>query len=129
MTAIIPGKKPGSPSVCSKESVVELQSVRFAGTCELALWCRLLRDRGWTGPHIARELGRSEGYVNNLIRILERASIAVLLRWKAEQEPTSGLRHVCATDWMMQMCLLPHEQQDEELARRIARFASPVTNP
>ena len=39
-------------------------------TYDLAQWCKLLRDRGWTGPRIARHLARSEGYVNNLIRIL-----------------------------------------------------------
>ncbi len=95
-------------------------SVHFAGTCELALWCKLLRDRGWTGARIARVLGRSEGYVNNLIRILERASLAVLVRWKHEQEPGSTLEPVCATDWLMQVCVLPHDQQDLELARRTA---------
>lgn len=91
-----------------------------AGTCELALWCKLLRDRGWTGGRIARSLGRSEGYVNNLIRIVERASLTVLVRWKREQAPASGLTAVCATDWLAQVCLLPHEDQDAELARRIA---------
>ena len=92
----------------------------FGGTCELALWCRLLRDRGWTGPHIARTLGRSEGYVNNLIRILDRASLAIVVRWKHEQEPGSTLPPVCATDWLTQVCVLPHADQDRELARRIA---------
>ena len=100
---------------------MELQSIRFTGTCELALWCKLLRDRGWTGQQVARSLGRSEGYVNNLIRILERASLAILLRWKQEQEAASGLPPICATDWLMQVCVLPHEVQDVELARRIAR--------
>ena len=96
------------------------QSIRFTGTCELALWCKLLRDRGWTGPQVARSLGRSEGYVNNLIRILERASQAILMRWKQEQEPASGMPHICATDWLMQVCVLPHDEQDQALARRIA---------
>jgi len=97
----------------------------FRGTCELALWCKLLRDRGWTGLRIARTLGRSEGYVNNLIRILDRASISVLARWNREQDPAIE-PHVCATDWLMQVCLLPHEAQDAELARRIEqRIAQP----
>jgi hypothetical protein len=98
-------------------------AIHFAGTCELALWCKLLRDRGWTGPQIARSLCRSEGYVNNLIRILERSSLAVLMRWKLEQEPASGLPAVCATDWLMQVCVLPHDDQDRELASRAARLA------
>jgi hypothetical protein len=89
-------------------------------TYDLAQWCKLLRDRGWTGPRIARSLGRSEGYVNNLIRILDRASIAVLERWKHEQEPGAAPPLVCATDWLASVCVLPHDQQDAELARRIA---------
>jgi hypothetical protein len=94
--------------------------VETASTFDLAQWCKLLRDRGWTGPRIARSLGRSEGYINNLIRILERASLTVLVRWRDEQEPGSALLHVCATDWLVQVCLLEHDRQDEELARRIA---------
>ena len=90
----------------------------FDGTCDLAVWCKLLRDKGWSGPRIAREAAKSEGYVNNLIRVVERASAAVLLRWKREQG--GGLEHVCATDWLVQVCLLPHDIQDLELARRIA---------
>src|SRR5436190_1607060 len=90
----------------------------FAGTCDLAIWCKLLHDKGWSGPRIARELAKSEGYVNNLIRVVERASPAVLLRWKQEQG--EGLEQVCATDWLIHICLLPHELQDAELARRIA---------
>jgi len=92
--------------------------IEFSGTCDLALWCKLLRDKGWTGPRIARALGRSEGYVNNLIRVVDRASPVLLLRWREEQtgiEPT-----VCATDWLVQVCLLPHDLQDLELARRLA---------
>ena len=61
-------------------------SIDFAGTFDLALWCKLLRDRGWTGQQVATWLGRSEGYVNNLIRILDRASLDVLSRWKTELE-------------------------------------------
>lgn len=94
-------------------------AIEFAGTCDLALWCKLLRDKGWSGSRIARALGRSEGYVNNLIRVVERASPAVLLRWRTEQ---SGVADpVCATDWLVQICMLPHDQQDAELARRLAR--------
>src|SRR5262249_45429771 len=38
--------------------------------------------------------------------------------WRAEQ---SGMaEHVCATDWLVAVCLLPHDRQDEELQRRIA---------
>ena len=92
--------------------------IEFTGTCDLAMWCKLLRDKGWTGPRIARYLGRSEGYVNNLIRVVERASPAVLVRWREEQ--AGAMVPVCATDWLVQVCLLPHEQQDQELARRIA---------
>jgi hypothetical protein len=109
------------------EDFVERLQIDFAGTCDLALWCKLLRDRGASGPRIACLLGRSEGYVNNLIRILERASVAVLMRWKAEQYPTSGLPPVCATDWMMQICVLSHPEQDVELARRVAKHAAPLT--
>lgn len=94
-------------------------STEIKGTYELALWCKLLRDRGWTGPVIARSLGRSEGYVNNLVRIVERVSLGVLLRWKAEQAPQSPLPPVCATDWLIQICLLPYDAQDAALARRI----------
>ncbi len=92
--------------------------IEFAGTCDLALWCKVLRDKGWTGPRIARALGRSEGYINNLIRVVERASPAVLLRWREEQKGVPD--PVCATDWLVQVCLLPHQQQDAELARRLA---------
>ncbi len=92
--------------------------IGFDGTCDLAVWCKLLRDKGWSGPRIARELAKSEGYVNNLIRVVERASPAVLMRWKLEQGP--GVEHVCATDWLVQVCLLPHDLQDQELARRIS---------
>lgn len=103
---------------------METLSIDFTGTFELALWCKLLRDRGWTGLAVARVLGRSEGYVNNLVRILERGSLAVLLRWRLEQQPASALPHACATDWLMQVCVLPHEVQDGELARRIAKLTA-----
>lgn len=93
-------------------------SIDCSGTFELAQWCKLLRDRGATGHQVAYALGRSEGYVNNLIRILERASLRVLVRWRAEQLPGAQLVHVCATDWLMQICVLPHAVQDEELDRR-----------
>lgn len=90
----------------------------FGGTCDLAVWCKLLRDKGWTGPRIARELAKSEGYVNNLIRVVERASPGVLTRWRMEQSP--AVHHVCATDWLVQICMLPHDVQDAELAHRIS---------
>lgn len=96
--------------------------IEVTGTFELALWCLLLRDRGATGQQVAGTLRRSEGYVNNLIRILERASPSILMRWRAEQAPGSTLAHVCATDWLMQICMHPHAVQDEELARRLARL-------
>lgn len=98
--------------------------IEFAGTFEAALWCKLLRDRGATGHQVAGTLGRSEGYVNNLIRILERASLAVLMRWRAEQQTGTQLSPVCATDWLMQICVMPHAVQDEELAQRISRLAA-----
>ena len=101
----------------------------MSGTFELAMWCRLLRDRGATGHQVAASLGRSEGYVNNLIRILERASIAVLERWRAEQQPGSGLAPICATDWLMRICVLPHAEQDAELARRTQSPAAPAPPP
>ncbi|MEJ7597898.1 MAG: hypothetical protein WKG01_08325 [Kofleriaceae bacterium] len=91
--------------------------IDFGGTCDLALWCKLLRDKGWTGPQIARSLGRSEGYVNNLIRVVDRGSPALLLRWREEQTGSSPA--VCATDWLVQVCLLSHERQDAELERRL----------
>jgi hypothetical protein len=103
--------------------------IAFAGTWELALWCKLMRDRGWTGPQIARALGRSEGYVNNLIRVLEHASLAVLVRWKSEQAPGSGMAPVCATDWLAGVCRLPHDRQDDALADRIARLSQPQLAP
>ena len=89
-------------------------------TCELAIWCKVLRDKGWSGPRIARAIAKSEGYVNNLIRVVDRAAPAVLLRWRAEYADT-GLVHVCATDWLVHICLLPHEQQEAELQVRLAR--------
>jgi hypothetical protein len=92
--------------------------ITFAGTCDLALWCKLLRDKGWTGARIAGALGRSEGYVNNLIRVVDRASPKVMLRWREEQRDPPDA--VCATDWLVQICLLPHDQQDVELDRRLA---------
>ncbi|HVK85580.1 MAG TPA: hypothetical protein VM513_15780 [Kofleriaceae bacterium] len=69
-------------------------SIAFAGTCDLAVWCKALKDQGWSGPRIARSLGKSEGYVNNLIRVVERASPAVLARWREEQG--GQLAPVCA---------------------------------
>jgi hypothetical protein len=102
---------------------VETLSIQFAGTFELAQWCKLLRDRGCTGQQVARTLGRSEGYVNNLIRILERASLDVLSRWKAEQtRGTAAMVPICATDWLMHVCVLPFDQQKVELAKRVERF-------
>jgi len=99
---------------------VDRLAIEFGGTFELAQWCKLLRDRGATGQQVAFVLGRSEGYVNNLVRILERASLRVLLRWRAEQMPASDLPHVCATDWLMQICVLTHELQDEMLEQRVS---------
>jgi hypothetical protein len=86
------------------------------------VWCKTLRDKGWTGPRIAREIAKSEGYVNNLIRVIDRLSPTVLMRWKAEQGTPADL-HVCATDWLVQICLLPHETQDAELAQRLTHIA------
>ena len=93
----------------------------FAGTCDLAMWCKLLRDKGLTGPRIASALGKSEGYVNNLIRVVDRASPAVLARWKSEQ--TGTLPAVCATDWLVHVCVLSHDVQDAQLAVRITAAA------
>lgn len=101
------------------EAPADRIAINFAGTCDLAMWCKLLRDKGWSGSRIARALTRSEGYVNNLIRVVERASPAVMLRWREEQ--TNVLPPVCATDWLVQICLLPHDQQNRELAHRIAQ--------
>jgi len=108
---------------------VENHSVDFAGTFDLAQWCKLLRDRGWTGHQIARALGRSEGYVNNLIRILERASLEVLARWKTEQAAPGALVPICATDWLMHVCVPPPEQQAVELAKRIERYGGMAREP
>ncbi|MGE0549107.1 MAG: hypothetical protein AB7O24_14335 [Kofleriaceae bacterium] len=96
-----------------------MERIEFANTCDLAVWCKTLRDKGLTGPQIAKSIAKSESYVNNLIRVVERASAALLLRWKEEQ--AGQLTPVCATDWLVQVCLLPYEQQDAELARRIGR--------
>jgi hypothetical protein len=96
-------------------------AVEFGGTWELAVWCKLLRDRGWTGARIAAALGHSEGYVNNLVRVVERASLRVLARWRLEQDPDNALAAACATDWLLEVCLLPRDAQDVELERRIAR--------
>src|SRR3984885_10046428 len=97
----------------------EPSGLDFAGTCDLAIWCKLLHDKGWSGPRIARAIAKSEGYVNNLIRVVERASPSVMLRWRAEQAGMTD--HVCATDWLVAVCLLPHDQQETELQRRIER--------
>jgi hypothetical protein len=105
---------------------VDKLPIQPAGTFDLALWCKLLRDRGASGPSVARLLGRSEGYVNNLVRILERASLGVILRWHAEQASNNEVVPVCATDWMMQVCLLPHAEQEIELARRIEKYCRPI---
>jgi len=87
------------------------------------MWCKLLRDRGWTGARIAGALAHSEGYVNNLIRIVERASLRVLARWRSEQGPAAEDPPACATDWLLEVCLLPRDVQDAALERRIARVA------
>jgi hypothetical protein len=107
-----------TPTPPTAENDNERIAISFAGTCDLAIWCKLLRDKGWTGPRIAKALGRSEGYVNNLIRVVDRASPLVMLRWREEQAGTIGA--ACATDWLVQICLLPHERQNEELERRVA---------
>jgi hypothetical protein len=107
---------------------VDRLSITPNGTFEFALWCKLLRDRGYTGMQVARQLGKSEGYVNNLVRILERASLPILERWCVEQRPASGLLHVCATDWLMQVCILAHTEQDVHLAERIGKFTRAPTN-
>lgn len=108
--AMDPAMDPSEPA--------ERIEIAFQGTCDLALWCKLLRDKGWTGPRIARALGRSEGYVNNLIRVVERASPRVMVRWREEQG--GGCAAVCATDWLVQICVRPHDEQDAALAARIA---------
>jgi hypothetical protein len=108
---------------------VERLSIDFAGTFELALWCKLLRDRGWTGLQVARSLGRSEGYVNNLIRIVERASLEVLARWRTEQAKPGALVPICATDWLMQVCVLPHDVQNAELAKRVEKIEGARREP
>ena len=46
-----------------------------------------------------------------------------MLRWRAEQ--SGMLDHVCATDWLVAVCLLAHPAQDEELQRRIATRPAP----
>jgi hypothetical protein len=111
----------------TETTLVETLPIAFAGTCDLAVWCKLLRDKGWSGPRIARALGRSESYINNLIRVVERSSPMVLVRWREEQ--SGHVVPVCATDWLVQICLLPHERQDAELERRIAAHAAPPTAP
>lgn len=108
---------------------MERLSIDFAGTFDLAQWCKLLRDRGWTGQQVARSLGRSEGYVNNLIRILERASLEVLARWKMEQAAPGVLVPICATDWLMHVCVLPPAEQIVELAKRIERYEGGKREP
>jgi len=110
-------QQPEESSTITPATADERIPISFAGTCDLAIWCKLLRDKGWTGPRIARALGRSEGYVNNLIRVVDRASPVVMLRWREEQ--SGELVAVCATDWLVQICLLPHDKQNEELARRV----------
>jgi hypothetical protein len=107
-----------TPTPPTAENDNERIAISFAGTCDLAIWCKLLRDKGWTGPRIAKALGRSEGYVNNLIRVVDRASPLVMLRWREEQAGT--ITAACATDWLVQICLLPHERQNEELDRRVS---------
>jgi hypothetical protein len=106
---------------------VEGLSIHPTGTFEFALWCKLLRDRGFTGMQVARQLGKSEGYVNNLVRILERASLRILERWSHEQRPDSGMLHICATDWLMHVCILPHAEQDVLLAERVAKHTRAPT--
>ena len=104
-------------------------SIDFAGTFDLAQWCKLLRDRGRTGMQIAMWLGRSEGYVNNLIRILERGSLDVLMRWRMEQRHPSDYVPICATDWLMQVCVLPHDEQNAELSKRIEKYEARREQP
>jgi len=91
------------------------------GTFEQAVWCKVLRDRGWTGARIGAALGRSEGYVNNLVRIVEHVSVVVLERWRDEQAGRTAVI-VCATDWLAGVCRLEAARQDELLAERIARW-------
>jgi hypothetical protein len=113
-------QRAGLERLFRREVDVDRLAIEFGGTFELAQWCKLLRDRGATGHQVAAALGRSEGYVNNLVRILERASLRVLVRWRAEQLPGAGMPHLCATDWLMHICVLSHALQDEELERRQA---------
>jgi hypothetical protein len=106
----------GTSDAPSGAAMDDSLGVAFAGTCDLAIWCKLHRDNGWSGPRIARAIGRSEGYVNNLIRVADRASPAVMARWRAEQGATV---RVCATDWLVAVCLLSHDRQDEQLRLRL----------
>jgi len=66
---------------------------------------QLLHDKGWSGARIARAITKSEGYVNNLIPRGRAASPSIMLRWRAEQ--SGSLDHVCATDWLVAVCLEP----------------------
>src|SRR5258708_39899183 len=94
----------------SEPTNAEPTGLDFAGTCELAIWCKLLHDKGWSGPRIARAIAKSEGYVNNLIRVVERASPSIMLRWRAEQ---SGLvDHVCAADGLVPGLRPAHDPPD-----------------
>ena len=113
-------QNPTNPPTPPTEASIDQIAIAFCGTCDLAIWCKLLRDKGWSGPRIARALGRSARYDNHLIRVVDRASPTLLLRWREEQ--SGGLSAVCATDWLGQICLLPHDEQNIELARRIAAF-------
>jgi hypothetical protein len=50
----------------------------------------------------------------------------VLERWSQErrsEQHRGEQQHVCATDWLMQVCVLPHDVQDAQLAERLARIA------
>lgn len=53
------------------------------GGYDLAMRLRMLRDTyGMTGSQLARRIGRSKGYVNNLLRIVDNLDSRIIEEWR-----------------------------------------------
>lgn len=99
---------------------------------DAAMRFKLLTDKGEKGTGIASRLGKSPGYVNNLVRVATNCSKEVLLRWKLECTPGNDKDgkviapklKVLSTDVLNKLAKLNHEEQNSELAKLLGVTSS-----
>lgn len=71
-----------------------------------------MRDKyGMTGDVLATELAKSKGYINNLIRILEKVDPRILAVWR---DPNNPHAKACKTDNLAAWAKLKHDEQWKE---------------